>query len=666
MGTTKTQFDQGAAKSAPSPASEKLRPAFEQQGGHVHARRIISPLSAPSRGPPPMGVVGYVSNPPNALPEAPKRAQMSAAIQRQFGNIRMTNLPGCLQAKISVGEPGGRYEQEADEAASRVVSGQKVARISRIAAGGLSFPVSRQKPEEEEVQMRQAQRQPEADAAAQEQTEEELLQGKLNRIPKQSRIPKHAPADSAGLPSLGKPSAKLAVPANRIIQRYAFIKEQQVDLSAKGLTPEMKAMVADTSVRDYKDNSEFKRHATQQTDYLGNLIGPVKKGTWLKFSPTGMNVLGEKHTEVTFSAVAPSVGTKSFIDEQFSSDDLSKNPELKAAYEAANLPEFKKFGIENEKNKQPFGAESLIPKMGYALAATIPYFDKTSPISDLTSTIPNPYAGKPFQRYLKLAWGYSRDNAASVAKNKASASPKMKILAAVHKSVEKVLDPFITALIVDGFLGDELKKPKNSGLFRPLLKFANAFTQAIVELAAKEKSSRLSPAERKKLSSVTTISSADKKILFGDWRNFVFEDVVKAAAKRGVRYAGMGWNHLDYLGKNSAMPPNSHPFDMVTVDIDKFVALTTKLRSKAKKQTLPKSEIHTITKSGGVELVDSAPTANIKVSAGTEVKVLDSSHLYEPSASTKDPHVGHMKIHVLSGSESGVTGWVHYYYVKPK
>jgi len=90
-------------------------------------------------------------------------------------------------------------------------------------------------------------------------------------------------------------------------------------------------------------------------------------------------------------------------------------PELKAAYEAANQPEFKKFGIENERDKQQYGSESLIPKMGIGLAFALPYFEKTSPISGLTSSS---YLGQPVQRYLKLAWGYTKDNVSEVAKKK--------------------------------------------------------------------------------------------------------------------------------------------------------------------------------------------------------------------------------------------------------
>ena len=63
----------------------------------------------------------------------------------------MGGMLGAVQTKVSVGAPGDRLEREADQAATRVVSGQEVARISRLAASGLSLPARRQVPEEEEL-----------------------------------------------------------------------------------------------------------------------------------------------------------------------------------------------------------------------------------------------------------------------------------------------------------------------------------------------------------------------------------------------------------------------------------------------------------------------------------------------------------------------------------
>jgi hypothetical protein len=101
-------------------------------------------------------------------------------------------------------------------------------------------------------------------------------------------------------------------------------------------------------------------------------------------------------------------------------------------------------------------------------------------------------------------------------------------------------------------------------------------------MAATEKSSRLSDAERKTLSAAKSTSDADKFSLFSKWRDFLFEDNVKAATKRGVRYAGMGQAHLDNLVK-VGLEKNQFPFEMDGKDITAFRALTDKLTKAAKK-----------------------------------------------------------------------------------
>ena len=160
MGTTKTQIEPTSTKSAPIQTAEKLTPAPEQRAGPVRAQHTASSLPPPNGSPPPIRGADIMSA-TDELQQAPKRARMSATIQRLIGNTHAMRMFGGLQAKIAVGASGDRYEQEADDAASRVVSGQRVARISRIAAVGVSSPKSRQEPEEEELQMRWAQRQPE-------------------------------------------------------------------------------------------------------------------------------------------------------------------------------------------------------------------------------------------------------------------------------------------------------------------------------------------------------------------------------------------------------------------------------------------------------------------------------------------------------------------------
>jgi hypothetical protein len=407
---------------------------------------------------------------------------------------------------------------------------------------------------------------------------------------------------------------------HRAVQRYAFYGDTQVAKDPATQDADMQALASDTTVRQYADAAEFKNHAAKKTDYLGNL----PDGTWLRFSPTGTNLLGENHTQVTLDMVLPLVGSKSFIYEPLSSDAMTAGSAFSTAYETENAPLLKTFGVDTVKDKQPFGAESLIPKMGYGLNLALPYFDGTDPVKfPLSDLETGHYVGQPVQRYLKIAWGYSKDNKALVAqkgKDNAAAlasmqaitgnstlfdiltstqslellllgltwvmtlnTPAAEALAKVHAAVEDKLDPFLTALPVDGYIGDELKKPQHADKPALLATFAKAFTELMVEMAAIEPGSRLPQAERTALiTGKKTTTRDEKKKLFSEWRDFMFEDNVKAAAARGVRYAGMGQNHLTHLVSIGLDKPPYYPFEMDGKDITAFRATTARLKALAK------------------------------------------------------------------------------------
>ena len=87
-------------------------------------------------------------------------------------------------------------------------------------------------------------------------------------------------------------------------------------------------MVSDSLVRNYTGVDEFKKHAGKQTDYLGNLAD----GRWVRFEPTGINLLGETHTKVSLDKVLPVVGSTSFIYEPFAADTLTAGSNIKTAY----------------------------------------------------------------------------------------------------------------------------------------------------------------------------------------------------------------------------------------------------------------------------------------------------------------------------------------------
>jgi hypothetical protein len=380
---------------------------------------------------------------------------------------------------------------------------------------------------------------------------------------------------------IGNQAVQRVLAPTPTVQRYAFVKEVQVMRTEPTLTAAMKSMVKDKKIRNYDSLTEFKDHSTKATDYLGTLAD----GTWLRFDQAGTNILGENHTEVTLEHVVHAVGTTSFIYEPFSSDTLAAGSHMKAAYEKENKARFKSFGIDKKPDKKPYGAESLYPKMGYGMTLALPYFTKTKPIADLKT---GGYTGQPVQRYLKIAWAFSKDNVQNVADLKRANKPvadQLEALATLHAALSGQLDGFITKLKVEGYLGDALAKKKNAALFAPLAQFAQAFTDAMIEMAATKANSRLSATKRSDLLKPgTTASLAEKDTIFKDWRNFTFEDAVADAITRGVRYAGMGNLHLDHL-KLKGLKANEHGFDMTSsgTEMTAFKALTTKLRSTAVK-----------------------------------------------------------------------------------
>jgi uncharacterized protein DUF4157 len=393
-----------------------------------------------------------------------------------------------------------------------------------------------------------------------------VVQGKSS----EALLDRHAGGHHAGEHHAGSGGSGGAV------QRHAFVAGKQVKKADPIAAGAAASFVADDVVRSYETADELKKHAAHQTDYLGNLAD----GTWLRFSPAGLNVLGEMHTLVGLRMVVTAVGSKNFIDERLSMDDLAPGSHMKSAYETENASAFKEFGIEHENDKKQFGAESLFPKIGFAMSAALPYFIGPKKLDGLTSA-GDQYDGQPIQRYLKIGWAYGRDVKAKVAQMHAAKQqvpPKLAALARIVTQVEAELDPFLSKLPADGFLGDALAHPDKYRLLPSLAILASALLDATVEQAIADPSSRMDDAQKKKFAGTTT--TEDKGALMSNWRNAKFEESVKRAAQGGVRYAGMGALHLYHL-QEVGLPSNAHAFDMSGTALDGFQQETERLKGLA-------------------------------------------------------------------------------------
>ncbi len=200
------------------------------------------------------------------------------------------------------------------------------------------------------------------------------------------------------------------------VQRHAFINGKQVKKTDPIVTGAVVDFVTDAAVRDYHTADELKNHAAGQTDYLGNLRDG--HNTWLRFNPTGLNILGEMHdTDSSFKHTFRAVAGKSFISEAISSDDMAAGSHLKSAHDTQNADRFKELGIDQAKDKKSFGAEPLLPKIGFAMTSLLPYLNagtKPPPDKNVHGLTNGNYEGKIFQTMLKYAWAWGMDTKASV------------------------------------------------------------------------------------------------------------------------------------------------------------------------------------------------------------------------------------------------------------
>ena len=380
--------------------------------------------------------------------------------------------------------------------------------------------------------------------------------------------------------------------AGGAVQRHAFINGQRVQVTDSFVTSTMGSFLLDNKVRDYVSVDELKDHIAGKTDYLGNLEDDDR--TWVRFSPSGLNVLGEAHESPwSLKHVLAAVGSKSFISEAIASEDPAAGSELKTTYDAHNADRYQELGIDQEKDKTKFGAEPLPPKIGYGMTALLPYLnlgkgtgDTDKNVHKLTKDNKNSagvvdnYPGELFLSMLQMAWAYAKDARIAVAMaymGGAAVPPKLDALVQVTTSLYGTLDPYVTGLPAHGWLGDTLADPANAKLVSQIKTFAEAMIDMMTERAVDDPASGLDAKQKKKFAGTTT--NDDKQKMFNEWRNRNLERSVTDATSRGVRYAGMGANHLDPI-KKLGLPPAAHVFNMAGDELVAFGDHTRDLEQK--------------------------------------------------------------------------------------
>jgi hypothetical protein len=105
------------------------------------------------------------------------------------------------------------------------------------------------------------------------------------------------------------------------------IKKADVPADAKATAP----YTEDDVVRDFRGWQEAVSFAANATDYIGNLPGPHETGTWIRLGNDGLNIVGEYHDYVSAEQTVAAVRPRSFIDEQFATDELPDASAFRAA-----------------------------------------------------------------------------------------------------------------------------------------------------------------------------------------------------------------------------------------------------------------------------------------------------------------------------------------------
>lgn len=343
-----------------------------------------------------------------------------------------------------------------------------------------------------------------------------------------------------------------------------WVNGVQINPGDQNLTVTTTPWVTDNLVRDYPDWAGVNAHANGNTDYVGNLPNVPAPRTWVRYAPAGnalmhgvatINILGEDHRHVRLEHVRVATGFNSFIVETFSSDPLVPG-HFKQAYDTENAARFVTFGINNIANRAPYGCESLYPKIAFICALVAEYLPAAGGVALLSDRVV--YVGEPALRYVKIGWGLARDVRQQVLNNPGGATPQQ---TAVSNFVgaNAGLTAFLGGLPVDDYLGDHLTGA-GAAQIAPVTGLCNVLVGLLIARSAND--GDLSPAQQNRLNQLPHTNFQERMTKFGDWRNMHFVNRVTHAAAHGVRYAGMGQQHLLHLQQNNVFPANGRPYDM--------------------------------------------------------------------------------------------------------
>lgn len=493
------------------------------------------------------------------------RSRVKAKTNRDNQNTPSTHIQNesrsvaaNIQPKLTIGQPNDKYEQEANHIADRVVS-----------SGTASSHSQSEKQQTREAQSGKLHKKPLRSGSQRLQPQPYSIKQKQEIVPE--------------LSASTIQSNQILTNASPSIQRFALVEGTLQDENDPALDNNMRSFASDMNRRNYFNMEEFRDHATGQTDYIGNVFSGPYPGLWVRFPQQGLNILGENHQQLVLKDLMPAVGSTNFIGERFASDDMNMfdSPEFQSTYEELTQEEYKQMGIDQDPDKQQYAGEPLLPKMGYILDYAIQYLQSDGMVMlNLEG-----YLGKPLQRYLLLAWAWSKDNLNHVARMQALGQelmPEKEVLANVHRRIAPDLDPFMNSLIPDNYLENSLGTPGYSYLLPLLREFAEAFSQMTLRMIIEDPDSGLRDEQRVNLSQGSAIPRETSQA-YSDVRNHGIYELVALAATNGVRYAGYGSSHLTYI-INRGLPANSQGIFINGAELQRIINLNNMIQARINQQ----------------------------------------------------------------------------------
>ncbi|MCG8455915.1 MAG: hypothetical protein MI919_06495, partial [Holophagales bacterium] len=358
------------------------------------------------------------------------------------------------------------------------------------------------------------------------------------------------------------------------VRRYAFVEDHllendehvhlQEDLD---FTPRMMKMVGDEIVRGFESVEELHQFSQGKTDYIGTVA--EKDDLWVRFAPEGLNILGETHGFLPMRYITDAVGSKNFIHEAFTAvEDLGfPMPRTQNTVDEIAMIRHLEFGTEKEPDKGRFAAESFLPKMGFAINRLERYLPK--------------YEGRDFAQIpetlddallkgMKMAYTFVDELATRIPQNERS--PELGQLLSYYEDNEGPIRGFVESLVIGEKMGLTKAATAASKSEYGTIEILLTFSLSLMEYLRKTlvdmtpgyefpEAKLLADQAAKKQLHIQYEQTHEREVFYRDLRDRKFLESVREARQRGVRYAGMGNNHLLAL-QEEGIEQFGHPYDM--------------------------------------------------------------------------------------------------------